>query len=267
VTLAASRARLPGGIELPYVDVGSREGVPVVLLHAYADSWRSFERVLARLPTSVRAIAPTQRGHGDATKPASGYRVQDFAADLLALLDVLELERPVFAASSSAVFTVEQVCLERPDLVRGLVLIGAPWSVAERAPSLDFVESVEALADPVDRSFVRDFVLGTSSQQVPPDFLDAMVAESAKVPAHVWKQTLAGLLEAVPPAPGEIPVPALVIWGDRDGLVPRADQERFLAALPGSRLAVHEGAGHVVHWEQPERVADEIAAFVTTLPR
>ena len=266
MTFVALRARLPGGIELPYVDVGSRDGVPAVLLHAYADSWRSFERVLAHLPPSVRAIAPTQRGHGGATKPASGYRVHDFAADLVALLDFLEVERAVLVASSSAVFTVEQICLDRPERVRGLVLIGAPWSLAERAPSFDFVQSVEVLTDPVDGSFARDFVAGTSSERVPPDFLDAMVEESGKVPANVWQQTLTGLLEARPPASGAIAVPTLVIWGERDGLIPREDQERFLAALPGARLAVHKDAGHVVHWELPERVADEIAAFIAELP-
>jgi pimeloyl-ACP methyl ester carboxylesterase len=237
-----------------------------VLLHAYADSWRSFERVLAHLPPTVRAVAPTQRGHGDATKPASGYRVDDFAADLAALLELLELERVVLVASSSAVFTVEQVCSDRPERVRGLVFIGAPWSLAERAPSLDFLQSVDALTDPVDPSFVRDFVAGTSSGRVPRAFLDTMVEESRKVPAHVWKETLAGLLEARPPDPGAIAVPTLVIWGDRDGLIPREDQERFLAAIPTARLIVYEGAGHVVHWEQPGRVADDVAAFVAELP-
>jgi pimeloyl-ACP methyl ester carboxylesterase len=265
VTFVPRWARLPDGIELPYVDVGPSDGTPVVLLHAYADSWRSFERVLACLPPSVRAIVPTQRGHGDATKPASGYRVGDFAADLLALLDLCEVDRVVLVASSSAVFAVEQVCLDHPERVRGLVLIGAPWSLAEHAPSFEFVQSVEALRDPVDPSFVRDFVVGTSSERVHAAFLDAMVEEAGKVPAHVWKQTLAGLLEARPPAAGAIGVPALVIWGDQDGLIPREDQERLVAALPGARLAVHEGAGHVVHWERPERVADEIAAFVAEL--
>jgi pimeloyl-ACP methyl ester carboxylesterase len=150
--------------------------------------------------------------------------------------------------------------------VPGLVLIGVPWSIAERAPSLDFVEVVEALTDPVDRSFVRDFVVGTSSERVPPDFLGAMTDESRKVPAHVWRQTLAGLLDARPPVPGVIAIPALLIWGDRDELIPREDQERLLAALPNARLVVHEGASHVVHWERPERVADEIAAFIAELP-
>ena len=60
--------------------------------------------------------------------------------------------------------------------------------------------------------------------------------------------------------------PMLVIWGDRDELIPLEDQERLVAAVPESRLVVYEGAGHVVHLEQPERVARDITAFAASLP-
>jgi pimeloyl-ACP methyl ester carboxylesterase len=237
----------------------------VVLLHAYADSWRSFEGVLARLPPTLLAVAPTQRGHGGASKPPTGYAVDDFASDLLGLCDLLGIEEAVLVASSSAAFTAERVAVAHPERVRGLVLIGAPWSLADRAPSLGFVDAVMRLTDPVDSAWVGDFVAGTSSDRVPRAVLEVMTAESGEVPARVWQQALAGLLEAQPPAPGEICAPTLIIWGDRDDLVPREDQERLLAAIPGSRLAVYDGAGHVVHWEEPDRVARDIAAFVDAL--
>jgi pimeloyl-ACP methyl ester carboxylesterase len=93
-----------------------------------------------------------------------------------------------------------------------------------------------------------------------------MVAESLKVPAHVWKLTLDGLLAAIPVA-DSTNTPTLVIWGDCDELVPREDQERLLAETPRSRLLVYEGAGHIVHWEAPGRVAADIAAFAAELDR
>ena len=92
------------------------------------------------------------------------------------------------------------------------------------------------------------------------------VGESLKVPAHVWKATLEGLLEAVPAAAtGTIVAPTLIVWGDRDVFVPREDQQRLTAAIRNSRLVIHEGVGHVVHWEQPERVAADIEAFLDLL--
>ena len=90
---AAHRGRLP------YVEQGDPAGVPVVLLHGGTDSWRSFEPVLPYLPGSIHAFALTLRGHGDASRPAAGYRPRDFAADVAAFLDSQGLE----SASSPAI--------------------------------------------------------------------------------------------------------------------------------------------------------------------
>ena len=65
---------LSSGITLQYAERGQTSGVPVVFLHGVTDSWRSFEPVLDRLPGTVRALAMTQRGHGDSSKPDNGYR-------------------------------------------------------------------------------------------------------------------------------------------------------------------------------------------------
>ncbi len=57
----------------------------------------------------------------------------------------------------------------------------------------------------------------------------------------------------------------LIVWGDRDALCPRRDQDVLLKAIAGSRLVVHEGAGHALHWERPERFAADLAAFAKSL--
>jgi non-heme chloroperoxidase len=54
----------------------------------------------------------------------------------------------------------------------------------------------------------------------------------------------------------------LLLWGDRDALFSRVDQDRFIEALPAARLSVYEETGHCPNWEQPERVAAEIAALI-----
>jgi pimeloyl-ACP methyl ester carboxylesterase len=267
VSLRPGTAALSDDLVLPYVEHGDAEGFPIVFLHACADSWRSFEHVLLSLPQWIRAVAVSQRGHGDATKPVSGYGVADFADDVASFLAALALDDAVLVASSSAGFTARRLAVAHPELTTGLVLVGAPWSLRGRASSLAFVETVAKLEDPVGPAFVREFVASTSSERVPPAFLDRMVAESLEVPAHVWKQTLDGLLAASPVGTGAIDAPMLVIWGDRDELVPREDQERLLEEARRSRLFVYEGAGHIPHWEVPERVAADIAAFAAELGR
>ncbi|MCG8349300.1 MAG: hypothetical protein MI924_16150, partial [Chloroflexales bacterium] len=81
MTFVIKSCELSNGVKLPYVEHGDPTGLPMLLLHGVADSWRSFERVLPHLPQSMHAIALTQRGHGDADRPAAGYRTRDFAAD------------------------------------------------------------------------------------------------------------------------------------------------------------------------------------------
>lgn len=257
-------ARISGSVVLPYVEHGDPGGAPVVLLHAYADSRRSWERVLPRLPSWVHALAPTQRGHGDASKPARGYRVEDFASDLEAFMDEVGLEQATLVASSSSGFTARMLASRNPGRVRAMVLLGVPWTLGAPGPPPGLVEAISELRDPVDVDFVRDFVEGTSSTRVPRDFLELMIAESLKVPAHVWQETLAGLL-SVPAEARESSAPTLLLWGDRDELAPRRDQERLLSALRNARLLVYEGVGHAVHWERPERVAQDLASFLQEL--
>lgn len=125
---------------------------------------------------------------------------------------------------------------------------------------------MSALQDPVDPTFVREFVQATTSESVPPEFLESMIAESCKVPAHVWKAALQGLVEAVPPTEtGTIIAPTRILWGDRDEFLPRTDQQSLAASIPGSTLVVYEGAGHVVHWEEPERVAADVVSFAESI--
>ena len=59
-----------------------------------------------------------------------------------------------------------------------------------------------------------------------------------------------------------IEAPTFLLWGDRDALFSRTDQDCFMAALPAARLPVYEETGHCPNWERPERVAADIGTFI-----
>jgi non-heme chloroperoxidase len=246
-------------VTLHYVEQGHRFGVPVLLLHAYLDSWRSFEVVLRHLPGRVHAFAPSQRGHGDSDRPPSGYGAEDLVADLAAFMDAVELDAAVLVGSSSAADTARRFTLEHPDRTLGLVLVGAFHTFPADAPAVrEMREQIAALQDPLDPEFVREFVEGTAGNAVPPAFLETMVAESGKVPAHVWREMFEGLLAAPPPV-GTIDVPTLILWGDADPVCSREEQDALLGSIRSAELRAYPGVGHLVHWEQPERVAADIS--------
>ena len=260
---AVKSVELPNQVKLQYVEQGDASGVPVLLLHGITDSWHSFERVLPHLPESIHAFALTQRGHGDADRPAAGYRPQDFAADVAAFMDALDIEQAVIAGHSMGSSVAQRFAIDHPERTLGLVLIG---SVTTWRDHPDFVELwdsvVSTLTDSVDPGFVREFQESTLAQPVPQAFLETVVQESLKLPARVWRTVLLEcLLEA--DFSGElnkIEAPTLIVWGDR-GALTRSEQGALTEAIAGSRLVVYPGAGHGLHWEEPDRFADDLATF------
>lgn len=259
-------AALSTGVTLRYVEQGDAAGIPVILLHGVTDSWRSFEAVLAHLPASLRAFAVTQRGHGDAGRPAGGYRARDFAADLAAFMDAMGLRSAVLVGHSMGATNAQRFAIDHPGRTRALVTLGTFASYRGNPVIAELCDAtISVMADPIDPGFVREFQQSTLAQPVPASLLDTAVQESLKVPARIWQATFAGFLEdACAGQFAMIAAPTLLVWGDRDALVPRADQDALLRAIPASRLVVYEGAGHAPHWEEPERFAADLAAFIAS---
>src|SRR5512132_1094184 len=139
---------LRGGLELPYVERGAPDGVPVVLLHAWVDSRRSFDRVTAVLPEAVHAFVFDQRGHGDAPKPAEGYGLGDFADDVGAFMGAVGLDAAVLVGASSGGYVAQRFAVDNPGRTLGLALLGCPRSLRERRPP--FAEVLATLEDPID---------------------------------------------------------------------------------------------------------------------
>ncbi len=250
---------------LPYVEQGDPSGVPVLLLHGFTDSWRSFERVLEHLPESIHAFALTQRGHGDSRRPEAGYHLHDFAADVAAFLEAVHLEAAVIVGHSMGSSVAQCFALNYPERVLGLVLVSSRTALRNRPDVQELWDSaISKLTDPIDPGFVRGFT--ALAQPVPQAFLEAMVQESLKVPARVWRAVFAAGLEVDLSAElGKIEAPTLIIWGERDASIRRSDQEALAAAIAGSRLTAYPGAGHVLHWEEPERFASDLVAFTEDL--
>lgn len=260
------RVRVRPDLELAYAEHGDRDGPPVVLLPGYADSHRFFEPLLPHLP-GLRVLALTLRGHGDSDKPASGYDLPTLAGDVLGFLDALSLDRVVLVGHSSGGLVAQQLCCEHPDRIRGQVLVGAPLDLRDLRPP--FADVVERMTDPVDPELVRE-VMGTlplTDPAVTPEYVEEMVAESAKVPAHVWRTALEELRSATPPTEGEVPDVRTMVVAGADDLLLGSDSQESLAEAWGARLVVLSDAGHLVAWEQPEAVGAGLTAFAEAVTR
>jgi pimeloyl-ACP methyl ester carboxylesterase len=250
---------LSSGRQLRYATRGANLPIAVVFVHGWPDSWRSFEPVLDALPPTISAVSVSLRGFGGSDAPPCGYTPDDFAADVRELVDHFDVTSAVFVGHSMGTLVVQRLAALHPDIVAGLVLIGGLNQLPDDV--FDAVWSVvQDLTDPISEAFVRDFQSSTLAGPVPDRFFDQLVAESLRAPARVWRAAFAGIRAM--PRDTAISAPTLLLWGDMDALVPRAEQDALLAAIRGARLAVYNGAGHSPNWEQPERVARDIEAFL-----
>ncbi len=157
-----------------------------------------------------------------------------------------------------------EVALTYPRRVSRLVLIGAPTTLVNNEAVLEFLKEVRSVQDPVPPEFVRGFLAGIVHHPVPAAFLETMLSESLKVPARVWRDYWEGVALTLDHTArlGEIDAPTLIVWGERDALLRREEQERLAAAIPGATLEAYPGTGHLVHWERPERFVRDLEAFM-----
>jgi non-heme chloroperoxidase len=123
--------------------------------------------------------------------------------------------------------------------------------------------AVRGFQDPLSVAFVRELHASVTHLPLPEPVLERLVAQSLKAPARIWRDGLEGLLAFDDAAElGRIVAPTLLLWGERDGLFCREEQERLAATIPGARRRVIPEAGHSPHLEHPERVTDGLDAFM-----
>ena len=257
------RLTLPAGGDIEYVDRGNRDGLPVIFLHGVTDSWRSFEGVLAHLPPSIRAIAISQRGHGRSSQPEGEYTFRTFAADARAVLDVLQIRSAIVVGHSMGAMVASQFAVDFPERTRALVLMGAFASMRDNPAVAELGPHIATLTDPVDPAFIRAFQEGTVVRRSPAGLVDMAVRESQRLPARVWRAIFAEFQKTdLVRALTAVKAPALIVWGDRDNVVTRADTDRLRGALPQARLVIYEGAGHGFHWEDPSQFARDLVTFL-----
>jgi pimeloyl-ACP methyl ester carboxylesterase len=254
--------RIATGATLNVVLAGHSDAPPLLLLHGVTDSAFSWSRVLPALAARFRVIAPDQRGHGDSERPRGGYRPSELAGDALALLDALRAPRAGVVGHSLGTFVGQQLAGFAPERVARLALIGGGTTLA-RPLVRDLMSALDAFGETVPLAFIREFQSGTMALPVPAEFLEAVVAESAKLPARVWRALFAGMLaEPEPPALSKLELPIFVLGGHHDAVFPDGDQRALAERQHATRVQLWPDVGHAAHWEIPHAVARALLAFL-----
>jgi pimeloyl-ACP methyl ester carboxylesterase len=263
-TFAKRLIALPNGQSLAVVEVGDAGLPPVLLVHGYGDNSRSFSLLAPHLADRFRLLAVDLRGHGASSAPECCYALSELAYDLRLVLDVLQIERASLVGHGLGGMLGQVFAARWPERLDRLALIASAPSMSEAAARDGWLwEQVHALEAPIEPGggFMQERY--ATPGPVDPDFLERQMAESAAVPAHVWRSLL---YELQVTEPGRVlwgvEAPTLILWGEEDALVDRADQDQLRAALPEATFGALPGLGHNPHWEDPAGLAAAIGAFL-----
>jgi 3-oxoadipate enol-lactonase len=250
------------GCQLHYEDYG--HGAPVLLVHGLGSSTRDWEYQIPLLAQHYRVIALDVRGHGRSDKPRGAYRIIDFAEDVTALIEHLQLPAVHLVGISMGGMIGFQIGVDHPELLRSLTIINsAPevkaksardWLEIGKRWTLSRLLSLETIAKALakllfphpEQTELRRKIEERWPQNDKPAYLASLDAIIG------W-----GVRERLK----RITCPTLVIAADHD-YTPVERKREYVAEMPNARLLIIENSRHATPMDQPERFNNALLAFL-----
>ena len=245
-------------VALAYRVDGPDSGPPVVLSNSLGTTWAMWDAQVPALVRANRVVRHDHRGHGASPVPPGPYDIADFGADVVALLDRLDIERTSFVGLSLGGMVGMWVAAHHPDRIERLVLIctsarpGAPDAWAQRAALVDDGGTAAVAESVVARWFTPAFA------QQQPDVVTEMTAMLLATPTEGYAASCRAIEGLDLRAECErIAVPTLVAAGAEDPAMPPAEHGRLVADLvPGARYVELSPAAHLASVEQASVVTE-----------
>jgi pimeloyl-ACP methyl ester carboxylesterase len=249
------------GTELYWERSGS--GEPLLLIQGLSGTRLTWgERFLADLGADFECIAFDNRGIGNSGEAAEQFTIAELAADALAVMDAAGLETAHVLGISMGGMAAQELALAAPERLRTLTL-GCTYCAGPGSSLIapeDAAPLLEAIASgDQDRAFEASYEVNLSPTfRAEESRYAEFTAMAGALPAR--RRTVEMQLGAVAGHDthariGSIDAPILVIHGSADRMIPVANGELIASLIPGARLEIIDGAGHMFWWEQSERAA------------
>jgi len=258
----------------------SGDGPLLVLLHGIASTADTWAPVATGLAASHTVLAPDLLGHGSSAKPRGDYSLGAYASGVRDLITALGHERATVVGHSLGGGIAMQFAYQFPERVERLVLISSGGLGREvhpilRASTLPGSEIVLAL---LGRRWLRTTggavgaTLGRLGLRAGEDLAGVAAGIASLGDADARGAFVHTARAAIDPGGQRVSatdrlylaahLPTLIVWGERDPIIPAAHGEAAHAAIPGSRLEIFAGAGHFPHREQPVRFVSLVEDFL-----
>lgn len=261
------KARLPGGLTMAYDESGT--GTPLLFLHGWPHSRQLWAGQMGGLAHHARCIAPDLRGFG-ASSVSGPYSMDQYADDVAAFLASLKIDGAVVCGLSMGGYVALALLHRHRRLLRGLILCDTRATAdddegrGKRLRLAGFIQErgMEALAELQLPSQVSPETLANR-----PDSSDALRRLMASTPAAgaIGAQHAMAARTDSTPLLATIDVPTLVVGGADDAITPPDELRGLAAALPGARLEIISGTGHLAPYERPAAFNHIVAEFMQRL--
>jgi pimeloyl-ACP methyl ester carboxylesterase len=268
------------GHERAYRMAGS--GPVLLLLHGIGDSSEGWEPLIPALAERFTVIAPDLLGHGRSAKPRADYSVAAYANGMRDLLDVLDVETATVVGHSLGGGVAAQFAYQYPERCERLVLVASGGVGPEVNPVLRLASlpgadlALVTMQLPTSKLAMRAVMavlrrtgtdLGRDSEHLS-RVIDGM-------PDAAARGAFARTLRSVVDWRGQVvtmrdraylteDVPVMLIWGDRDGVIPVRHAQLAADAMSNAELHVYEGAGHFPHHAEPDQFVEHVVGFVAS---
>ncbi len=287
VVPAAAESELGGlhdillhGHRVFYRSAGS--GPVVVLVHGITSTSATWSNVLPYLAERFTVIAPDLLGHGDSAKPRGDYSLGAYASGIRDLLIALGHERATFVGHSLGGGVAMQLAYQFPEHCERLVLVASgglgreitPLLRAASLPGAEFVLPVLANEQLLGAGRTIGRLLGRVGLRVHTDVGEVLRGHASLSDGETRAAFLHTLRTIVDPLGQRVDasdrlylaetIPFLLMWGDRDPIIPVEHARTAHRLVRGSRLEIFPGAGHFPHLDDPLRFVRVLVDFIET---
>ncbi len=268
------------GHQVAYRSAG--EGPPVVLIHGIAGSSTTWGGVLPPLAANHTVVAPDLLGHGESAKPRGDYSLGAYASGIRDLMTALGHDQATIVGHSLGGGIAMQFAYQFPERCERLVLIasgglGKEVSPILRAMTLPGAEyALPVLLTQGLHGVVERIASTAGKVGVRPDPLLTEIWESwtRLTDARARRAFIHTIRSVIDMAGQRVSardrlylareMPTMIVWGDRDGVIPVEHARIGHELMPGSRLEIFEGVGHFLPVQEPGRLVALLEDFMAT---
>jgi pimeloyl-ACP methyl ester carboxylesterase len=256
------------------------EGPAIVLVHGItARSW-TWRYVAPSLAERYTVLAPDMLGHGESAKPRGDYSLGAYASGVRDLMTVLGIERATFVGHSLGGGVAMQLAYQFPERCERLVLVSSgglgrevsPLLRAATLPGSEIVLPLLASSGLLELGRRVGSALSAIGLRPGTDVEEIARGHASLHDAEARAAFLHTLRSIIDPGGQRVDardrlylaehVPTMLVWGEKDSVIPVKHGYEAQDLVPGSRLEVFEKAGHHPHLDEPARFADLLAEFI-----